>query len=215
MFEDSDAEYILGSDEVGAGAWAGPMLICAVLAPRTWVPPAGLRDSKKLTDGQLERFADYGMNDSDLIVVLKEVSSEYIDQIGKQRSLIEAHESALKEGLAFAKGRKTIVVADGNMPIQGALSVIEAEDKVPAVAMASCIAKVKRDRLMWDMSRQYPGYSFESNVGYHSKDHLEALNRLGPCPIHRKSFSPIKKVIRAQESEAAMKLLRLTLDDTV
>lgn len=209
MFEDSDAEYIVGSDEVGAGAWAGPMLICAVLAPRTWVPPVGLRDSKEMTDKELEHYADIGVNDSDLIVVIKEVSSEYIDEHGKQRSLIEAHEHALKEALAFACGAKTIVVADGNMPIKGAISVIGAENKVPAVAMASCVAKVKRDRLMWDLSRKYPGYSFESNVGYHSKAHVEGLKLLGPCEIHRKSFSPIKRMLAQKQSEETAQLLKL------
>jgi len=213
MFEDSDAEYIVGSDEVGAGAWAGPMLICAVLAPRTWEPPKGLRDSKDMTDKELEHYADIGMNDSNLIVVLREVSSEYIDQHGKQRSLIEAHELVLKEALAFACGAKTIVVADGNMPIKGAISIIGAENKVPAVAMASCVAKVKRDRLMWDLSRKYPGYHLESNVGYHSKAHVEALKQLGPCEIHRKSFSPIKQMIAKQKSAETERLLQLALEE--
>jgi ribonuclease HII len=212
MFEDSDAEYIVGSDEVGAGAWAGPMLICAVLAPRTWVPPKGLRDSKDMTDKELEHYADIGMNDSDLIVVIKEVSSEYIDQHGKQRSLIEAHEFALKEALAFACGAKAIVVADGNMPIKGAISVIGAENKIPAVAMASCVAKVKRDRLMWDLSRKYPQYGFDTSVGYGTKKHAKALRDFGPCPIHRRSYKPVRDEIKRRESNSLQEILQ-RIDD--
>jgi ribonuclease HII len=90
-------------------------------------------------------------------------------------------------------GKQASIVADGTLPIEGVISIPKADDKVPAVSLASCIAKVMRDAYMVKASKKYPAYGFEENMGYGVPKHQAALEEFGPCEIHRMSYGPVKK----------------------
>lgn len=188
-------EYIIGIDEVGLGCFAGPCVVGAVLAPKDWAID-GLNDSKKIKKHK-DRSAIYDkiQEQSPFIQwVLEWRTSQQIDERGLGRAHRDAIESAAKALLE--KCPEAEVVIDGvlqfrNFPHR---SVPKADSLFPAVMAASILAKVERDRWMHtEADSLYPEYDFISNVGYHSVKHMEALDKYGPCKIHRVSFAPIAR----------------------
>ena len=180
----------MGIDEVGRGPWAGPVVAAAVILSE---PIQGLRDSKKLSlkkrielDEIIRTRARFGLG---------WVSAREIDRLGLSLAVQRAMQIALDE-LGEFTGEITI---DGNINylshVANTRALIGADDSVPEVAAASIIAKVARDNYMKQMDERYPGYDFASNVGYGTKKHKEALDKLGITPIHRQSFKPIAKLI--------------------
>ena len=186
-------DFICGSDEVGYGSWAGPLVVCAAIVARDWVPPALVRDSKQLTPARRESAFESIVGT--VVHHLVAVEVEEIDRRGVGTVIIEAHLKALLGAIeahkALGLGGKVLTIVDGSLPIHGATCLPKADALVPAVSAASIIAKVTRDRHMKQMDVKYPGYSFASNSGYGTQDHREALDRLGVTPIHRKSYAPI------------------------
>lgn len=192
---DDSSTYILGADEVGYGAWAGPLFVCTVAVPKTWKGPAGLTDSKTLTPGQ--RAALY-FHLQHLPMALMAVESDTIDSLGVKKALLQAH------GAAIRKMQETYpqadVVIDGVLRPPGLLmvrAVPHADAIFPAVSAASVIAKVNRDFVMRQYHEQFPYYGWKTNVGYGSKSHQKGLKEHGICPLHRKSYRPIKAILEA------------------
>lgn len=182
---------IVGVDEVGRGCWAGPLVAGAVLLDR---PIPGLRDSKKLTKLQRERL-DIQIRKRALAFGLGWVTPTELDALG----LTQAVRLAMQRAVAEVTAEYDQLIIDGNYNFLAenpkALCQIKADDVVPAVSAASILAKVARDKYMVDAAKQYPGYGFETHVGYGTSAHDSALKLLGMCDLHRQSFAPIRSLL--------------------
>lgn len=183
---DAGVLVVAGVDEVGRGALAGPVTAGACVLPREAHLP-GINDSKLLSPARRERLAEQIIEVA-LGVSVGHASPAEIDTLGMTRALATAMKRAL-EGLPFPVGH---VLLDGHPLDLGAptTAIVKGDSSVRAIAAASIIAKVTRDRLMVDLDAEHPGYGFAGNKGYGSADHLAALRERGPSPVHRRSFSP-------------------------
>jgi ribonuclease HII len=181
--------FIIGSDEVGYGSWAGPLYVCAYVAPEGWTVP-GLNDSKKLSPRKREEvYTRLDLTRSALV----SVDPQTIDEFGLGHCLVRAHLQVIQElvGRGYQGAR---IVVDGNLrlPMAEAESIPKADTTVPAVMAASIIAKCNRDLFMRGLHQKYPQYGFASHVGYGTPEHMAALRAYGPCPVHRMSYKPLK-----------------------
>lgn len=178
-------------DEVGRGCWAGPVMVGAVILA---VPIDGLRDSKLLSAKQRDKLATV-IYSSAQASAIGEASHHEIDELGLTAALSLAYQRALL-GITVAFDEITIDGSYNFLPnVPNVRTVIKADDLEPAVSAASIIAKVARDAYMTEIAGTYPGYSFERHVGYGTAAHAAALNRLGACELHRRSFEPVRRVI--------------------
>ncbi len=190
--------YIIGTDEAGYGAWAGVLTVAMVAAPASWSNPF-VNDSKALTEKAREKAFEMITRDESLFWQIRYASPEEIDAQGVGCVLNELHTWCVDSGLRRMANKPSMAIVDGNLKIPRALSLKHADAYIPAVSAASIIAKVSRDRLMVAADKHYPGYGFAQHKGYGgnaSHAHVIALEKLGPCAIHRKSYAPIARVIR-------------------
>ena len=180
---------IAGLDEAGRGPLAGPVVAAAVILPHDVVFP-GLRDSKKLTVLQRERF-DEAIRRRALAVGIGVVGPEVIDRINILQATLQAMVRALEE---VTPAPDYLLIDALTLPgIQiPQKALVRGDDRSQSIAAASVIAKVTRDRMMLECDRLFPQYHFRSHKGYGTAEHLEALERFGPCPIHRKSFRRVR-----------------------
>lgn len=189
---------IVGIDEVGRGCMAGPLVAGAVLLEK---PIRGLKDSKLLTRKQREVF-DVRIRERALAFGLGWVSAEELDTVG----LTQAVRLAMERALAEITVPYDSVLIDGNYNflkhIAKTSTQVKADNLVPAVSAASIIAKVARDNWMIQAAQEFPGYGFESHVGYCTKAHREAVSQLGVTSLHRTSFSPVRLATAALEMPA-------------
>jgi ribonuclease HII len=180
---------IAGVDEAGCGCWAGPVFAAAVVLPLD--SRIGLiRDSKTLSLSQRERVAERVKEEATAWAVGTATAAE-IDAMNIRRAGALAMRRAI-EGLAT---RPEFVLIDAfAIPGLGiaSKSIIKGDLKVKSIAAASVIAKVSRDLHLHELDKAYPGYGFASHKGYGTKEHQEALARLGPCAEHRTSYAPVK-----------------------
>lgn len=179
---------VAGVDEAGRGCLAGPVAAGAVILD-PGRPVRGLRDSKKLTEKRREElFAEIREKSAAWSVAM--TGPGEIDRTNILQAALRAMEKAVA-GLSVAPD---FVLVDGNARISIAVeqkTVVGGDDRCASIAAASIVAKVTRDRLMKELETEYPGYGFSRHKGYPSKEHRESLRRLGPCPIHRKSFNGV------------------------
>lgn len=184
--------WVAGVDEVGRGPLAGPVVTAAVvLDPNR--PIAGLADSKKLTEKKREVLEPI-IKQQALAWSLGRAEPEEIDRINILQATLLAMQRAVA-GLGIEVGHALV---DGNQaPKLGCkvTTVIKGDQTEPAIAAASIIAKVARDREMMEMEIQYPGYGFAKHKGYPTQQHQQALLELGATPIHRRSFKPVQQAI--------------------
>ena len=182
-----------GTDEVGRGPLAGDVVAAAViLDPEN--PIAGLRDSKKLTARRREQLFDEILEKSKAATVAR-ASVEEIDQI----NILQASLLAMRRAVDGLGRRPVFVFVDGNRCpdwTYPSRAVVKGDSLVPAIAAASILAKVTRDREMSELDTRYPGYGFSSHKGYPTAQHLEALRKLGPSPVHRLSYGPVAAVLK-------------------
>ncbi len=180
-------KHIAGVDEVGRGPLAGPVIAAAVILPAGLSLP-GVDDSKKLNLRKRERLYQE-IVDKALAFGLGEADVETIDRLNIAQASLQAMRRAV-EALPFCPD---LLLVDGNRPIPGVKSkqktIIGGDAKCFSIACASILAKVTRDRMMESYDIIYPGYGFSQNRGYGTLSHRKALKRLGPCEIHRRSFS--------------------------
>lgn len=201
--DSSSAALIVASDEVGYGAWAGPLLVVAVCVPRDWKPPTGLTDSKKLSESSRRALVQVLLRDPDLRDWSVFIQPKQIDEVGVYRANIAAHQAAHRH-LSHDQLLSCLHVADGNLDLgPDIVSLPKADALVPAVSAASVIAKHARDLLMTSVDEKYPGYGFAGHKGYGVPVHQEALSRLGPCEIHRMSYGPVKAAVKQAQEPAA------------
>jgi ribonuclease HII len=182
----------VGIDEVGRGCWAGPVVAGAVILRQ---PIPGLKDSKKLKKAQREIFAELIRAEA-AAVGLGWAGPEEVDSLG----LTEAVRLAMQRALNQISADYDEVIIDGNFNFfptnPKARAVIKADDTVPAVSAASIVAKVARDNYMAKIAAEYPGYGFESHVGYGTALHLERLKLHGISELHRRSFKPVQALVQ-------------------
>jgi len=183
---------IVGVDEVGRGPWAGPVTACAVVLDPKNVP-IGLNDSKKLSAKRREILYDQILQSADVCCV--HVSVEEIDQINILQASLKAMSLAIA-GLAQVPDHALIDgnKAPSNLPCPSDC-IIKGDGKSASIAAASIVAKVTRDKLMVALSQQFPGYGWETNAGYGTKQHQQGLAALGVTPHHRRSFKPIHNIL--------------------
>ncbi len=183
---DAGAVVVAGVDEVGRGALAGPVTACACVFERDAGIP-GLNDSKKLSPLTRTRL------DVEIRRVARDVSVAHVDPGSIDAlGIAEATRHAMLQALAGLGTPPDHVLVDG-LPVRlgfPTTAVVAGDATVRAISAASIVAKVARDLLMVELDERYPGYGLASNKGYGSADHLEAIRRHGPSPVHRLSFSP-------------------------
>jgi ribonuclease HII len=187
------ATRIAGLDEVGRGPMFGPVVAAAVILPDGW-RLRGLTDSKQLSEEDRIRFAG-AIRGKALAWAIAAVDVETIDRINIRRASLLAMRMAVEQ-LATAPDYllPDFLLIDGCDTIDWPCpqqSVVQGDGRSVSIAAASVLAKVFRDQLMVELDTVYPGYGLARHKGYCVAEHLEALRRLGPTPLHRKSFSPV------------------------
>ena len=185
--------YIAGVDEVGRGPLIGPVVAACVVLPKKFVLE-GLTDSKKLSEKKRDKFYEY-IKENALAYAVGVISPEIIDEV----NIYEASKLAMIE--AINKVRKQIslehVLIDA-MPIEldiPTTSIIKGDAKSISIAAASVVAKVTRDKMMYDLDLKYPEYGFAKHKGYPTKMHLSKIKELGLIEGYRKSYGPVKEIL--------------------
>lgn len=190
---------LFGIDEVGRGAWAGPLVFATVGIDQNieYDFLHKLKDSKKLTKPKLHDLDKLITQHCFYATVA--ISSKYIDRFGLTNASIKAC-TELAENICNVFKNPNIIV-DGNINYlceseyaKISKCMIKADSTIYEVMSASIVAKVYRDKIMANYSEEYPGFNFKSNVGYGTTDHIEALKVYGSTPIHRQSYKPIKNL---------------------
>ncbi len=192
-------KFVAGVDEAGRGPLAGPVVAaCVVIGPDFKIDSDELKlvaDSKKLSAKKREQLFSV-IKEKALSVEISVVSHKIIDKI----NILQASLFAMKKATEACKTQPDFVLIDGNQKIPGLLirqqAIISGDAKVFCIAAASIIAKVSRDFLMCEEDKKYPNYQFAKHKGYGTKLHLEMLTKYGPCPIHRRSFAPVKILLK-------------------
>lgn len=189
---------VAGVDEAGRGPLAGPVYAAAAVIDRTRVTRKLLRmidDSKKLTLEQREEAYEAMIASGVVQFAVGEASVEEIDRI----NILQATYLAMRRAVQALVEQPEVVLVDGNrVPPQlgcRAETIVGGDAHSYSIAAASIFAKVTRDRYMHALALAYPGYGWETNRGYGSQQHLEALSLLGPTPHHRRSFAPVTRLV--------------------
>ncbi|WP_282152952.1 ribonuclease HII [Ruegeria atlantica] len=183
---------IAGVDEVGRGPLAGPVVAAAVILNPEDIPE-GLNDSKKLTakrrvamDAAVRDRAEFAIADASVAEI-------------DEHNILRASHLAMERAVAALDPPPDYLLIDGNMIPRGltipAQAVVKGDAHSVSIAAASIVAKNWRDQLMVDLAQQHPGYGWEKNAGYPSKQHREALQKLGVTPHHRRSFKPVHNIL--------------------
>lgn len=182
---------VAGVDEVGRGALFGPVVAASVILPdaaKTELFSSGIRDSKKLTAAQRRRFAEAIRT----LAIDCQIGYASVDEI-EQFNILQASLLAMRRAVLKLKVQPELCLVDGNRPIPNLpmdqQTLIQGDERSPAIAAASIIAKVWRDELVMRFAEKYPEYDLAANKGYGTPKHLAALQQYGPSRLHRRSFS--------------------------
>ena len=189
----SGYKYVAGCDEAGRGPLFGPVVAAAVILPKDFVLE-GLNDSKKLTEKKREKYYPIIMEKA-LAVGISIVSSKEIDEI----NIYEASRQAMLRAIDDMKLKPDYIITDA-MPLDGFTSIaheaiIKGDAKSITIAAASVIAKVTRDRIMYEEDKKHPEYLFSKHKGYPTKKHIELLNKYGIIDGYRLTYGPVNKII--------------------
>lgn len=188
---------VAGIDEAGRGPLAGPVVAAAVVLPSCWIaagPPESLQelnDSKQLSEKKRERLFAALHEFPEIDFGIAAVEAEEIDRI----NILQATHLAMNRALAGLRSPAAHALVDGN-PVKTLTApqtaIVKGDSLSFSIAAASILAKVTRDHLMMEHDRRHPAYGFAGHKGYGTKQHLAAIAEHGPCPIHRRSFAPLK-----------------------
>lgn len=190
---DYEGEIICGVDEAGRGPLAGPVMAAAVILNPDR-PILGLRDSKKLSEQKRDVLA-IEIKEHALAWAIAECSEQEIDEL----NILQATMLAMRRAVEALQIAPTLALIDGNRcPVMAVRSeaIVKGDDKVPAISAASILAKTARDHALAKLHLQYPQYAFDQHKGYPTALHLERLREHGVSPIHRKSYAPVRALIK-------------------
>lgn len=188
-FYNKGLSFVSGVDEAGRGPLAGPVVAAAVILPKD-IFIDGVNDSKKLTEKKRnilfeeikQKAFSYGIGI---------VDAKTIDEI----NILQATFLAMRKALEQLSVKPDLVLVDGNHTIPNLQNkqqaIVSGDAKSASIACASILAKVTRDNMMYEYAKQYPQYNFQKHKGYGTKAHLDAIQKHGPCPIHRMTFAPL------------------------
>jgi ribonuclease HII len=189
---------ICGVDEAGRGPLAGPVVAAAVIMPTGPALP-GLKDSKQLLP-ETREILDAEIRSRALAFAVMEVGAREIERLGILVASLKAMVLAVKALTVLPE----MVLVDGNQPLSldyPQQPVVKGDDRCPAIAAASILAKVHRDRRMVAYHRDYPQYNFARHKGYATAEHLEALQCWGPCLIHRRTFKGVREWLTVEDGK--------------
>jgi ribonuclease HII len=187
-----EAVRIAGVDEAGRGPLAGPVVVAAVILREDANLP-GLDDSKRVSAEHRERLYQQ-ICSSALAWAIVAVEVEEIERV----NILAATLNGMQRSVLQLDPAPSLVMVDGNRapelkyPVR---TMVGGDRWVPAISAASILAKVTRDRMMLEWHERYPDYGFDQHKGYPTPAHLECLKRLGPCPIHRRTFAPVRALL--------------------
>jgi ribonuclease HII len=186
-------ERVAGVDEAGRGPLAGPVVVAAVILDPDR-PIDGLADSKVLSESAREALFPT-IRERALAFSVIEVQRDEIDHL----NILQATLAGMDRAVRALSPTPTLALVDGNrapvLPCP-ARTIVQGDRLEPCISAASILAKVTRDRVMQAFGRKYPGYGFEKHKGYPTRQHLEMLEELGPCEIHRRSFAPVRNLLQ-------------------
>lgn len=192
--------WVAGVDEVGRGPLAGPVVAAAVVLQAQTIP-AGLADSKQLSPTRRVRMSRE-IKRAAVCFGLGLATVEEIDEL----NILQASLLAMERAVARLQGIPAKVLVDGHRApsfdwLPGTVEVIpviRGDQTEPAISAASIVGKVARDRLLCRLHRSYPQYDLQTNKGYPTRVHLDALNRYGVSPLHRRTFGPVRRVLAGE-----------------
>jgi ribonuclease HII len=201
------ANIVAGIDEAGRGPLAGPVVAAAAILPREYRHRV-LNDSKQLSPEQREELYAELTGNPEVYWAVGESSVEVIEQY----NILRATERAMAVALNGLPVKPDHVLVDGHRCraiLSPQTAIVGGDAKSFSIAAASVIAKVTRDRLLIELDRQYPEYGFAVHKGYGTPDHLAAIEKYGPCPIHRRTFAPIRNALEPVQLDLLASLATL------
>jgi len=185
-------KIIAGVDEVGRGSLIGPVYAAAVILNKS-IKTELLKDSKSLTKSNREVLSKYIKENS--VWSIGKASVKEIEKI----NILQASLLAMKRAIKKLKKKPTLILIDGNkVPVienYNLRSIIKGDQRIPSISAASIVAKVARDKMITKIAKKFKGYYWDQNYGYGTKQHLKAIKSLGITSQHRKTFSPINKML--------------------
>ncbi|MBV8208986.1 MAG: ribonuclease HII [Burkholderiaceae bacterium] len=183
---------IAGVDEAGRGPLAGPVVAAAVVLNPRW-PLEGLRDSKQLTAALRNDLAEQ-IRAQAVAFAVGQASVSEIDRL----NILRASLLAMRRAIEALHPQPDLVLVDGtHLPLIAiaARAIVGGDASEPSISAASILAKTHRDKLMVRLHEKHPQYGFDRHFGYPTPQHLRQLRRLGPCPVHRRSFAPVRELL--------------------
>jgi len=195
--------FIAGIDEAGRGPLAGPVVAAAVILPKKIRIPT-VNDSKKLSEKQRNELKFLLLAIPGFRYSVSEIQADEIDRL----NILKATHLAMRRAV-LQLSETEIAFVDGlrvpDMPVKCRF-IVKGDAKSASIASASIFAKVHRDEIMMRYAEKYPEYGFDRHKGYGTSDHLAALKKHGPCPIHRKSFAPVREIINPSPLQGELSL---------
>ncbi len=196
---DGEFSFIAGVDEAGRGCCAGPVCAAAVIFTDRSRIPAGVNDSKQLTHKQRMELREAILAEPSALTSVAMVDQEEIDRT----DILRATWLAMRRAVLGLPRPADFVLVDGN-PVQGlpvpSENIVKGDAKSASIAAASILAKTSRDLFMMEAAKQYPQYKFEVHKGYCTRLHTDLIRKYGPCPLHRKTFEPVRSILNPPDT---------------
>ena len=196
---DGEFSFIAGVDEAGRGCCAGPVCAAAVIFTDRSRIPAGVNDSKQLTHKQRMELREAILAEPSALTSVAMVDQAEIDRT----DILRATWLAMRRAVLGLPRPADFVLVDGN-PVQGlpvpSENIVKGDAKSASIAAASILAKTSRDLFMMEAAKQYPQYQFEVHKGYCTKLHTDLIRKYGPCPLHRKTFEPVRSILNPPDT---------------
>ncbi|MBR3688364.1 MAG: ribonuclease HII [Lentisphaeria bacterium] len=196
---DGEFSFIAGVDEAGRGCCAGPVCAAAVVFTDRSRIPAGVNDSKQLTHKQRMELREAILAEPSALTSVAMVDQEEIDRT----DILRATWLAMRRAVLGLPRPADFVLVDGN-PVQGlpvpSENIVKGDAKSASIAAASILAKTSRDLFMMEAAKQYPQYRFEVHKGYCTRLHTDLIRKYGPCPLHRKTFEPVRSILNPPDT---------------